>query len=55
MDTLFWRGSSDAVEDRRKMGQSQRGVEDGGFEDGQGFSLIFRTLLSTFRQTKSEA
>ena len=34
MDTLFWRGPSDAVADRRKMERSQRRVEEGGFEGG---------------------
>ena len=34
MDTLFRRGPSHAVADRRKMGQSQRRVEEGGFEGG---------------------
>ena len=32
VDTLFRRGSSDAVADRRKMGQSQRRVEEGCFK-----------------------
>ena len=34
MDTLFRRGPSHAVADRRKMGESQRRVEEGGFEGG---------------------
>ena len=32
MDTLFRRGPAYAVADRRKMGQPQRRIEEGGFE-----------------------
>ena len=34
MDTLFRRGSSDADSNCRKMRESQRGIEEGGFESG---------------------
>lgn len=34
VDTLFQRGSSAVVSNCPKMGQSQRGVEEGSFESG---------------------
>ena len=47
--SLKYSGSQHAVADRRKMGESQRGVEEGGFEGGGewAFPLIIFVQITT--------
>jgi len=45
IDQPYRRGSSDAGKNCRKMGQSKRGVEKGGFEgDGASISIRFASI-----------
>jgi hypothetical protein len=57
MDTLFRRESSNADPNCRKMGHSQRRVEEGGFEGGgvggiNSFLRVCRQMISINPRTK---